>query len=120
MSGNLRAGLIVLGVLSLLDLLTPLLTDGDHPPMSVAIGSAAIGAVSLVCLAFAWVRDSGKALFGLIALRLLSALLSVPAFFIDAVPAVASAAAAVLIALTLVGTVLCLSGSRRTTPAVAP
>ena len=119
MSRNLQAGLIVLGVLSLLDLLTPLLTDGDHPPMSVALGAAAIGAVSLVCLAYAWARDSSKALFGLIALRLLSALLAVPALFVDGVPTAASAGAAALIALTVVGTVLCLSGSRRTTPAVA-
>jgi len=118
MSGNLRVGLAILGVLSLFDLLAPLLTDGEHPPLVVAIGASVIGAASLVCVALAW-RGSKKAVLALVALRLLSALSAVPAFFVEDVPATASAAAAVGVALTVVGVVLCLAGSRRTNAVVA-
>src|SRR3954462_5950088 len=43
----LRPGLVLLGALSLADLAGPLTTDGDHPPMWVALVGAALGLASL-------------------------------------------------------------------------
>ncbi len=50
---------------------------------------------------------------GLVALRVLSALTAVPAFFFEGVPVVPMVLAGVAISLTLVGSVLVLSGIRR-------
>ena len=80
MSRSLRAGLIVLGVLSVLDLLTPLVTDGEHPPMAIALGSAVIGLASLVLAVSAW-RGAMRAVLPLVVLRALSAISAVPAVF---------------------------------------
>lgn len=117
MSRMLRAGLVTLGVLSLLDLLTPLLTDGQTPPREVALASAALGAASLVTVAAAW-RGHGWGLVGTIVLRMLAALASVPALFVSGVPAEVAVLAATLIAVTMAGIALCLAGSRRSQVAV--
>ena len=111
MSRNLRLGLALLGVLSLIDLAGPVLTDGDNPPMSVAIAASVLGAVSLVCVALAW-RGNRGALITLVVLRLISAVSAAPAFFVTGVPTVAMVAAAGIVALTLVGVVLVLGAVR--------
>lgn len=107
MSRTFRAGLIVLGVLSVGDLAGPLLTDGEHPPMSVALIGSALGLISLVLVVLAW-RGARRAVVPLIALRLLSGLSAVPAFFAGDVPAAAMVAAGVTIALSVIGTALLL------------
>lgn len=61
-------GLTLLAVLSALDLLTPLLTDGQHPPMAVAVGAAVLGLVSLFLVDVAW-RGSRRALSALVVVR---------------------------------------------------
>lgn len=112
MSRKFRAGLIVFGLLSLGDLASPLLTDGEHPPMSIALIGSAIGLISLVLVVFAW-RGARRAVVPLIVLRLLSALTAVPAFFAGGVPAAAMVVAGVGIALTLLGTALVLVPARQ-------
>ena len=107
-----RAGLIVLGILSLGDLSAPLLTDGEHPPMFIALIGAAMGLISLILLALAW-RGSKAVAVALVVVRVLSALTAVPAFTSGGVPAVAMVLAGIAISLTLVGTVLVLSGLRQ-------
>lgn len=111
-----RAGLIVLGLLSLVDLAGPLITDGLHPPMVIALIGAALGLISIVLVILAW---SGRpaAAIALVVLRLLSALTAVPAFLEPGVPAGPMIAAGVGIGLTVVGAALVLAGLRR--PAVA-
>jgi hypothetical protein len=99
-----RFGLVLLGLLALVDVVSPLTTDGDHPPMSIAIGSAVIGLISIVLVGFAW-RGRRWSLAPLITLRLASALLAVPAFFVDGVPAAAVVAAGVGVAATVVGVI---------------
>jgi len=106
-----RFGLVLLGLLSLMDVASPLLTDGDHPPMSIAIGSAVVGLISLVLVGFAW-RGKRWALAPLITLRLASALLAVPAFFASDVPAAAVAAAGFGVAATVVGVIAVLLPKR--------
>jgi hypothetical protein len=95
-------GLALLALLSLVDVAGPLLTDGDHPPMAVALVGSVLG---LASLAFAWyaARGARRAVAPLAGLRLLSALTAVPAFFADDVPAAVRVLAAVFVALTLVG-----------------
>ena len=100
MSRRNRFGLVVLGLLAVADLFSPLLTDGDHPPMVIAIGAAVVGLISLVLVGFAW-QGKRWALAPLITLRLASALLAVPAFFASDVPAAAVAAAGVGVAATV-------------------
>jgi hypothetical protein len=104
-----RAGLLVLGLLSVADLLLPLLTDGEAPPMAIALISAALGLASLVLVISAW-RGARKAIPPLIALRALSAATSLPAFFEPGVPTPAIAAAAVTVVLTAAGAFLVLKG----------
>ena len=82
-----RAGLVVLVVLSVGDLAAPLLTDGETPPMFIALIGAGLGLVSLVLIALAW-RGRVAAAVGAVVIRLLSALTAVPAFLVDGVPTV--------------------------------
>lgn len=118
MSRSFRAGLIVLGALSVLDLLGPLFTDGEHPPMAVALVGSVIGVASLALVVSAW-RGAARAVIPLVVLRLLSALSAAPAFFASGVPGPAIVAAAAAIILTVVGVVFVLSGARRQAAAVA-
>lgn len=107
-----RFALILLGVLSVADLSLPFVTDGDHPPTSIAVIAAALGGASLVFLRGAW-RGQRPALVGVVVTRLLSALLTLPAFFIGDVPAGVVAVSAGTVALTVLGIVLALAGSRQ-------
>lgn len=105
MSRSLRAGLIVLGVLSILDLLLPFLTDGEHPPMAIAQVTAVIGLASLVLVVSAW-RGAARALIPLAVVRGVSALLAVPAVFVSGVPVPVVLTVGVGLLVTLVGITL--------------
>ena len=107
-----RAGLIILGVVSLGDLSAPLLTDGAHPPMSIALIGSALGLISLVLFALAW-RGAKPAAIALVVVRVLSALTAVPAFTVGGVPATAMVLAGIAITATLLAAVLVLSGIRQ-------
>ena len=104
-----RIGLAVLGLLSLGDLATPVLTDGETPPYAVAAVVALLGLVSLVLVVQAY-RDLGRPLRLLIGLRVLSAVAALPAFFVSDVPAGAQAAAAGIVVLTAAGVLLTARG----------
>jgi hypothetical protein len=110
-----RAGLIVLGLLSLVDLAGPLFTDGQHPPMAIALIGAGLGLISIVLVILAW-RGRLAAAIALVVLRLLSALAAVPAFLVPDVPTGSMIAAGFGIGFTVVGAVLVFAGLRR--PAV--
>lgn len=117
MSRSFRIGLMILGVLSLVDVAGPLMTDGDNPPMSVALAGALLGAASLVCAYLAW-RGSHRAVLPLVALRLLSAISTTPAFFAGDFPAAIRGLAAVIVLLSIVGVALVI-GSRGRQPVQA-
>ncbi len=107
-----RFALVLLGLLAAADLSLPFVTDGDTPPMSVAVISAALGLATLVCLRGAW-RGQRPALIGVLVSRLLSALLTLPAFFVGDVPTGVVAVSAGTVGLTVLGIVVALAGSRR-------
>lgn len=111
-----RAGLLVLGVLSVGDVAGLALTDGKTPPYAVAALGAALGLLSIYLIVRAW-RDPASPLRLLVALRILSAVTALPAFVVSDVPAAAQAAAAAVVVLTAVGVVLTSRG--RTTVVAA-
>jgi hypothetical protein len=100
MSRSFRLGLVLLGALSLLDLAGPVMTDGDQPPMGVALTDAVLGLVSLVCVWLGW-RGERRALRPLVVLRLVSAASVAPAFFVADVPTPVKAIAGGIVLLTL-------------------
>lgn len=108
MTGH-RIGLVIFGLLSLGDIATLALTDGETPPYAVAAVAALLGLVSLVLAAQAF-RDPSKPVRLLIGLRVLSAVTALPAFFVSDVPAGAQAAAAGIVVLTTVGVLLTARG----------
>lgn len=108
-----RTGLALLGVLSVLDVLGPLLTDGTHPPVSVALAGSVIGLASLALVVSAR-RGAERSVPVLAALRTLSALSAAPAFVVSGVPGAAIVAAAAVVVLNVVGVALVLKARRAT------
>ncbi|MGA8247346.1 MAG: hypothetical protein WB797_10605 [Nocardioides sp.] len=102
---NRTTGLVILALLSLVDIVDLAVTDGEHPPYSIAVAGAALGLASLVLVAYCW---GGRrwAVAPLVALRSLSALSAVPAFVVGGVPAAAVVLAAAIVVLTILGIVL--------------
>ncbi len=100
-----RLGLALLALLSCLDIATLALTDGSHPPYSVAVLDALLGAASLALVVACW-RGTGRALVPLILLRAISALTVVPVFVIGGVPAAVIVAGAAILAATVLGIIL--------------
>lgn len=105
-------GLVLLGLLSLGDLALIAVTDGESPPYEVAAIAAVLGALSLWLVVRA-LRDPAAPVRLLIGLRVLSAVLALPAFVADDVPTGAVAGAAFGVALTVVGVLLVAAGSRQ-------
>ena len=112
MSALYRSGVVLLGILSVIDLTAPLYTDGQHPPMIIAVIGSVLGLVGIVLAVFAW-RGRTAAAVGLGVVRVLSALTAVPAFWVTGVPGPVMAVAGSFIVLTIVGIVLTLAGLRR-------
>ncbi|HEY6687809.1 MAG TPA: hypothetical protein VI094_16525 [Propionibacteriaceae bacterium] len=87
----------------------PLLTDGQQPPMIIALIGAGLGLISIVLVILAW-RGRLAAAIALVVLRLLSAFTAVPAFLVSDVPTGPMIAAGFGIGLTVVGAALVLAG----------
>lgn len=100
-----KIGLVLMALLSLGDVADLALTDGKHPPYEVAILGAVLGAASLALVVRVW-QGHRRSLAPLLILRVLSALTAVPAFFITDVPAGAVIAAALIVAVTALATLL--------------
>jgi len=114
----LTAGLVLAGLLGLADLATPLVTDGEHPPVVIALLAAALGLATLVAAVGAW-RGSRVAAWVVVATRLVSAVIALPAFVVPDVPApvvlaAGAGVAATLLAAGLVGTALARTRALRT------
>jgi hypothetical protein len=112
MSALYRSGIVLLGILSVIDLTAPLYTDGQHPPMIIAVIGSVLGLVSIVLAVLAW-RSRTAAAVGLCVVRVLSALTALPAFWVTGVPGPVVAVAGTFVVLTIVGVVLTLAGLRQ-------
>ncbi len=74
----------IFAVLGLIDVaLVGAIWTADPPPVGVSLGVAALGLITLVALVPAR-RGSRAALGAIVVVRVVSALLAVPAFFLDA------------------------------------
>lgn len=111
-----RAGLLLLGLLSLGDIATLALTDGETPPYPVAALVAALGALSIYLVVRA-LHHPAYPVRLLVGLRILSAVTALPAFVVSDVPVAAKAAAGAVVVLTVVGVLLTSRG--RTTVVAA-
>jgi hypothetical protein len=112
MTALYRSGIVLLGILSVIDLTAPLYTDGQHPPMIIAVIGSVLGLVSIVLAVLAW-RGRTAAAVGLCVVRVLSALTALPAFWVTGVPGPVVAVAGTFVVLTIVGVVLTLAGLRQ-------
>jgi hypothetical protein len=112
MSALYRSGIVLLGILSVIDVTAPLYTDGQHPPMIIAVIGSVLGLVSIVLAVLAW-RGRMAAAVSLCVVRVLSALTALPAFWVTGVPGPVVAVAGTFVVLTIVGVVLTLAGLRQ-------
>jgi hypothetical protein len=100
-----KVGYGLAALLALGDVALPLITDGEFPPMLVALVALVFGVATLAALIPAW-RGSRVAGWVVVANRLISAVGALPAFFVDGVPAPAVALAGTTVALAVVCAVL--------------
>ncbi|HST65882.1 MAG TPA: hypothetical protein VLM05_11905 [Mycobacteriales bacterium] len=113
-----KIGLVLAALLALGDVVsianpTP---DGEEgPPLIVLVISLLIGVVTLVALVPAWRTGSRTALRAVAGTRIVSAILALPAFFVD-VPAGIKVASAVAFAVSVVCVVLVLAPANRRVP----
>jgi hypothetical protein len=116
-----HAGLVVLALLALSDVVGVVLIDPpapgaaeNGPPAEVLAFALAMGVLTLAGVVLAWVGRWRTAAIRFAAVtRILSALTAVPAFFVGGVPPVLLASAAVAVLGTVVGVVLVLVRPRR-------
>jgi len=101
-----RAFTIGLGICVLLGLLDVVALAGmgakGAPPAIVGITGAVLGLITLAAAGLAW-RGQRGGVTTVVVSRLLSALLAVPAFFVDEAPDWAQVIVAIAIALTILG-----------------
>lgn len=114
-TGRLTAGLIVAIILGLGDLVSMFMipTDtgaDDGPPIPILILATVLGAVTLGAIWVAWRTGSRRAIRVVAGTRILSALTSLPAFFVD-IPVGLLVFTATGVALTVICLVLILSPS---------
>ena len=116
-STSVRVGLVLAGLLGLLDLVGLVLPSGPAPT-EVIVAGAVLGLATVAGVVLAW-RGSRAGIVLVIVTRLLSALGAVPALFVDEVPTGVSIGAGIGIVVTLVAVGLVSAGLRRRVPAVA-
>lgn len=111
-SRNLTVGLVLSAILGAVDIvgLAGFGSD-DAPPPAVMIAGTVLGVITLVGVRMAW-RDGQNGLSMVIASRVLSSLLGIPAFFTDGVPSWVPVAVGISITLTAIAVGLIL-GARR-------
>ena len=103
---------LILATLGLVDVaLTAVIGSSDAPPLIVSLGVAALGLITLLALAPAR-RGSRGALTAIVVTRVISAVLAVPAFFLNA-PAWVVAVEGFVIATTITALVVVYRQNRR-------
>jgi len=107
-----NAATAIFALLGLIDVaLTAVIGSPDAPPLIVSLGVAALGLITLVSLVPAR-RGNRGALTAVVVTRVISAVLAVPAFFLNA-PALVAAVEGFVIAATITVLVLAHQQGRR-------
>ncbi len=110
-----RIGLVLAGLLALVDIgsiASPTPEGETGPPMAVLVVGVVLGLATLAALVPAWRTGSRTALRAVAGTRIVSAILALPAFFVD-IPAGLLVFAALMFALTVVSVVLVLTPADR-------
>jgi hypothetical protein len=113
-----KIGLVIAGLLALGDCASVFAPTPDGevgPPLAVIILGGVLGLLTLGALVRAWRSTSRTALRVVAGTRVVSAILALPAFFVDIPPGLAAAAAA-SVALTVLSVVLILAPAGRPAP----
>ncbi len=111
--GLVLAGLLALGDVGSVFISTP---EGEEgPPFAVLAIGLVVGLITLAAIVPAWRTGSRTALRVVAGTRIVSAILSLPAFFVD-VPAGIKVGVSVAFALTVVCVVLVLTPADRRVP----
>jgi hypothetical protein len=106
------AATAIFALLGLIDVaLTAVIGSPDAPPLIVSLGAAALGLITLLSLVPAR-RGNRGALTAIVVTRVISAVLAVPAFFLNA-PAWVTAVEGFVIAATITALVLVRQQGRR-------
>lgn len=111
MNRTTHLGLVLAGLLGLLDMAALVAGGGDYPPLAVGVADTLLGLVTVVAVVRGW-QGNRAAIGTVVAARAVSALTALPAFAVDGVPAAGIAAAATLLALTLLAAALLLPALR--------
>src|SRR5262245_11821013 len=110
-SSRTRAGLALLAVTGLLDLLAVFAFADPDSPTPVVVASCLAGLVTLAGVAYAW-RGRRGGLFVLLAVAAADLVLDVPAYFMDAPGWILAIATAILV-LMVIGVALVAPSLRR-------
>ena len=109
------SGLAICTLLGVIDIisLAALVSDADGgPPVLVTLIGAVLGVITLVGARMAW-RGGRSGVVAVIVSRVLSALLALPAFFVDDVPDWVPPVVGIFVVLTVVGVGLLVVALRR-------
>ncbi|WTW98408.1 hypothetical protein OG216_35990 [Streptomycetaceae bacterium NBC_01309] len=114
LSGKNKVGLVLAGILGVLDVVGVFGPPGGEaddpgPPLGVLIATGVLGVITLVAVVYAWRTANRTGSRIAAASRILSAITSLPAFFIGGMPAVVVFLVAVFVIVTAVATALILS-----------
>jgi hypothetical protein len=102
----------LLGVVDLVGVAMPTPDGEEGPPYAILLISGVLGLITVVCVVIAW-RSQNRAAIRLVAgARILSAITSLPAFFVD-VPAGVKVLVGVGVLLTVAVVVMVLTPARR-------
>jgi len=102
----------LLGVIDIISLATLGSGADDGPPVLVTLIGAVLGVITLVGARMAW-RGGRSGVVAVIVSRVLSALLALPAFFVDDVPDWVPPVVGIFVVLTVVGVGLLVVALRR-------
>ena len=111
-----RVGLVLAALLGIADLIAMFFPTPDGevgPPFPILLLSGVLGVVTLVAVVMAWRTGRRGALRVTAGARVLSAITTLPAFFVDIPPGL-MLFAAVSVVLTVICVVLVLAPARRT------
>ncbi|WP_285683661.1 hypothetical protein [Actinoplanes sp. NBRC 103695] len=114
-----RTGLVVAVLLGVIDLANPFTTDGEHPPMVIALITAALGVVTIVGAVPAWRSRSRGGVVAIVVSRLLSAVSALPALVVSDVPGWIRVLSVVFALITLASVAMIAPALRRRATAAA-